>query len=248
MMTLEILLSLMAFAFVSSITPGPNNVMLLASGTNFGLRRTVPHMLGIAIGFGVMVIGVGAGLIQLFEAYSTSYLVMQVLSALYLTYLAWKIANAKPLSEEAGTETAEGKPLTFLQAAAFQWVNPKALGMAITAITTFAPQEQGFLGILMVASVFSVVNLPSVTSWAVLGTQMKRFLSNPRRCASSTSAQPSPCWPASTRSWPTNLRRVLSHLYGWACITYPIRACWLTNLPSTVTGQRACLRASPRSL
>ena len=181
MMTLDILLSLMAFAFVSSITPGPNNVMLLASGTNFGLRRTVPHMLGIALGFGVMVIGVGAGLIQLFEVYPTSYLVMQILSALYLTYLAWKIAHAKPLSDEAGTKAAEGKPLTFLQAAAFQWVNPKALGMAITAITTFAPKELGFLGIVMVACVFSCVNLPSVTTWAVLGTQMKRFLSNPRR-------------------------------------------------------------------
>ena len=181
MMTFDILLSLTAFAFVSSITPGPNNLMLLASGTNFGLRRTVPHMLGISIGFGVMLLGVGTGLAQLFETYPVSLTIMQVVSVAYLTYLAWKIANAKPLSADAGQPVAEGKPLTFLQAAAFQWVNPKALGMAVTAITTFAPKDLGFLGIVIVAAVFSVVNLPSVTTWAVLGTQMKRFLSNPTR-------------------------------------------------------------------
>ncbi|MEM6901679.1 MAG: LysE family translocator [Pseudomonadota bacterium] len=180
-MAMDVVIALAAFAFVSSITPGPNNLMLLASGTNFGLRRTVPHMLGISIGFGVMVLGVGAGLMQLFEAVPASYTVLQVLSACYLTYLAWKIANAKPISENQEEAGAEGKPLTFLQAAAFQWVNPKALGMAITAITAYAPQESGFLGIALVAVIFSIVNLPSITTWAVLGTQMKRFLTNPRR-------------------------------------------------------------------
>ena len=175
-MTYDLLLALTLFAFVSSITPGPNNLMLMASGANFGFRRTIPHMLGVALGFVFMVVLVGAGLVGIFEAFPVSYTVLKVASVAYLLYLAWKIANAGP------AETGEGKgnPMTFLQAAAFQWVNPKAWAMALTAISVYAP-DQTLWAILLVAALFGAVNLPSVSSWTLLGQQMARVLTNPRR-------------------------------------------------------------------
>lgn len=175
-MTYDLLLALALFAFVSSITPGPNNLMLMASGANFGFRRTIPHMLGVALGFVFMVVLVGAGLVGIFEAFPVSYTVLKVASVAYLLYLAWKIANAGP----AGTGEGKGNPMTFLQAAAFQWVNPKAWAMALTAISVYAP-DQTLWAILLVAALFGAVNLPSVSSWTLLGQQMARVLTNPRR-------------------------------------------------------------------
>lgn len=175
-MTYELFLALTLFAFVSSITPGPNNLMLMASGANFGFRRTIPHMLGVALGFVFMVILVGAGLVQVFDAVPISYSILKLASVLYLLYLAWKIANAGP-AEASGNS---GMPMTFLQAAAFQWVNPKAWAMALTAISAYTP-NQTLWAIFLVATVFGAVNLPSVGSWTILGQQMARFLTNPRR-------------------------------------------------------------------
>ncbi len=175
-MTYDILMALIAFAFVSSITPGPNNLMLMASGANFGFRRTIPHMLGISLGFTFMVLLVGAGLVQVFDRYPISHTVLKVLSVLYLLYLAWKIAHAAP----AKGADAAGTPMTFLQAAAFQWVNPKAWAMALTATAAYAP-DQTINAILLVALVFGAINLPSVSTWTVLGQQMARILTNPHR-------------------------------------------------------------------
>ncbi len=175
-MTYDILLALIAFAFVSSITPGPNNLMLMASGANFGFRRTVPHMLGIGLGFTFMVLLVGAGLVQVFNRFPVSYTLLKIASVLYLLYLAWKIAHAAPAQRGA----ASGRPMTFLQAAAFQWVNPKAWAMALTATTAYTPGHT-ITAIVIVALVFGAVNLPSVSVWTVLGQQMARILTNPRR-------------------------------------------------------------------
>lgn len=175
-MTYELLLALIAFAFVSSITPGPNNMMLLASGANFGFGRTVPHMLGIGIGFTIMVAIVGLGLMQIFDLWPASYTILKVTSAAYLMWLAWKIANAaSPEDTEAGTT-----PMTFMQAALFQWVNPKAWTMALTAITLYAPGRE-LLSVLIVAATFGTVNLPAVSVWTLLGQQMRVILSNQRR-------------------------------------------------------------------
>lgn len=177
-MTYEILIALIGFAFASSITPGPNNLMLMASGANYGLRRTVPHMLGISLGHAFMVAMVGVVLLQVFETYPVLNLILKVLSASYMIWLAWKIANAVPPEAKEVT----GKPFTLLQAAAFQWVNPKAWFMAITAISAYAPQDQGVLiGSLLVAGVFATVNLPSVTVWAWMGVQVRRWLGTARR-------------------------------------------------------------------
>ena len=170
------LAALAAFAFVSSITPGPNNLMLMSSGANFGIGRTLPHMVGVAIGFVAMIVGVGAGLMQVFDAWPVTYAVLRVASLAYLAWLAWRIARAaRPEGAAAGA-----RPLTFLEAAAFQWVNPKAWAMALTAITLYAPSRD--LGaITLVAVVFGAINLPSVGTWAAAGRWLRRLLDRPAR-------------------------------------------------------------------
>lgn len=176
-MTPELLLAFVLFAFVTSVTPGPNNMMLLASGVNFGVRRSLPHMLGISLGFMVLVVAVGLGLGQLFERFPALYSALRYGGALYLLHLAWKIAAA-------GAPNAEGKvvskPLTFLHAAAFQWVNPKAWIMAIGAITTYTPQDGFLLNVVLIAALFALVNCPSVGLWTVAGSLLRRWLDRPR--------------------------------------------------------------------
>ena len=176
-MTTETLSALVAFAFVTSITPGPNNLMLMASGANFGFRRTIPHMLGISLGHALMIVLVGLGLMQLFEAFPWIETALLAVSVAYLLWLAWKIANAAPPERREGTEA--GRPLTFVQAALFQWVNPKAWAMALGAITLYAPSRSG-IAVALVAATFCAVNLPSVSVWTVLGQQLRRILTRPR--------------------------------------------------------------------
>lgn len=175
-MDMHILWGLIAFSLVSSITPGPNNLMLMASGANYGFQRSIPHMLGVALGFVFMVAMVGLGLMQLFDALPSSYLVLKVLSVSYLLYLAARIATASPAGN---AESGRGRPLNFAQAAAFQWVNPKAWTMALTAISVYAPTRD-MAAVALVAAVFGLVNLPSVSLWTVLGFQLQRVLSQPR--------------------------------------------------------------------
>jgi len=176
-MTTELLLAFIAFAFVTSVTPGPNNMMLLASGVNFGLRRSLPHMFGISLGFMLLVASVGLGLGQLFEQVPLLYSVLRYLGAAYLLYLAWKIANSGAPDSQSN---AAGKPFSFLQAAAFQWVNPKAWIMAIGAITTYTPQENFVVNVLLIAALFALVNCPSVGLWTVAGSLLRNWLSNAR--------------------------------------------------------------------
>ena len=176
-MTFEILSALMLFAFVSSITPGPNNLMLMASGANYGVKRTLPHMLGVASGFTLMVVLVGLGIMQLFDAFPITYTVLKVLSVTYLLYLAYKIATS---SKAAQGKSATAKPMTFLQAVMFQWVNPKAWTMALTAIRVYAPSKS-VAAVVMVAGVFGAVNLPCISGWTVLGQKIQSFLTNNNR-------------------------------------------------------------------
>ena len=172
----QTLFPLLAFAFVTSITPGPNNLMLMASGANFGFRRTIPHMLGVGLGFVFMAILMGVGLSSAFDAWPILKDVLTVVSIVYLLWLAWKIANAaQPKDGEAA-----GKPLTFLQAASFQWVNPKAWSMALSAVTIYT-YDDTVLAIFVVAAIFGAVNIPAVSTWCLLGREMRRFLTNPAR-------------------------------------------------------------------
>jgi threonine/homoserine/homoserine lactone efflux protein len=177
MMTYEFLFGLILFALVSSITPGPNNLMLMASGANYGFRRTIPHILGVGVGFTVMVLLVGVGLMQIFDLFPVSYQILKVASVVYLIYLAWKIATA---AAPIDAKLTAGKPLTFIQAALFQWVNPKAWTMALTAISIYSP-TQGLLAVAFVAGVFGIVNPPCVSLWASLGLSLQRLLTSSAR-------------------------------------------------------------------
>src|SRR5690606_1850867 len=176
-MSTELLLAFIAFAFVTSVTPGPNNMMLLASGVNLGVRRSIPHMLGISLGFMLLVAAVGLGLGQVFQRLPVLHDVLRSAGAAYLLYLAWKIAGSGAPDAEGNTR---GKPFTCPQAAAFQWVNPKAWIMAIGAITTYTPQEGFLVNVLLIAALFALVNCPSVGLWAVAGSLLRRWLGYPR--------------------------------------------------------------------
>jgi threonine/homoserine/homoserine lactone efflux protein len=180
MMSLDLLAALAAFALVSSITPGPNNLMLMTSGTHFGFRRTVPHLLGVSGGVVVMTLLIGLGVAGLFTAFPLSFEVLKWVSVAYLLYLAWHIATAPPLSELSDAPELDRKPLTFFQAALFQWVNPKAWTMALTAVTAYAPKTNPLMGLAVIAVVFGAINLPSVSLWTLMGVQLRRFLSKPQ--------------------------------------------------------------------
>lgn len=175
MMSGSLLAAFVLFAFVTSVTPGPNNMMLLASGVNFGWRPTLPHMLGISIGFTAMVILVGLGLGQMFERFPITYEILKWAGAAYLLWLAWKLFNA---GGTVGGANSGSKPMTFVQAAAFQWVNPKAWTMAVAAISTYSSPENFVASVLLVGILFGIVNLPGIAIWALGGVWLKRYMAN----------------------------------------------------------------------
>ena len=170
------ILPLAMFAFVSSVTPGPNNVMLTASGATFGYRRSVPHMLGICLGVVVMVLLIGAGLGKLFEAEPRIYTLLKYVGAAYLIWLAWKIAKAGGVDQgQSGN-----RPFSFWQAAAFQWVNPKAWIMAVGVVATYTPREGFFVNLILSALVLGLVNYPSISVWTLFGSALGRVLRSPQ--------------------------------------------------------------------
>jgi threonine/homoserine/homoserine lactone efflux protein len=178
-MPADLLLALVGYASAMSLTPGPNNVMLLASGANFGFRRTVPHLAGITCGVVIMLLLVGLGVGQILVANPRLYLTLKVVGLVYLLWLAWKIANSGPVGAAANAE--RGTPMTFLQGALFQWVNPKAWVMAITATTTFTVSENYLQSLSMMALVFGAVNVPCVGVWAGFGVAVRGLLQEPTR-------------------------------------------------------------------
>lgn len=170
------MLSLALFAFVSSITPGPNNVMLTASGATFGYRRTLPHMLGISVGVAIMLLLVGAGLGTVFEAMPVLYTALKYVGAAYLLYLAWRIAGAGSVDGAA----ARSKPFTFWEAAAFQWVNPKAWIMAVGIVATYTPQEGFFQNLIVATLLVTMVGFPSISVWTLFGGALRHLLRQPK--------------------------------------------------------------------
>lgn len=174
----EALLSLCVFAFVTSITPGPSNLMLLASGVNFGFVRTMPQVLGITVGFVSLLLAVGLGLGAVLAAYPALHLVLKAGGAAYLLYLAWRIAMARAL----GKDTAQqGRPLTFVESATFQWINPKAWVVALTVMAVHASPDAPFVSVTLIVVVFAIVNLPSILAWVGFGMVLRAFLSDPVR-------------------------------------------------------------------
>lgn len=177
-MSNAVLVAFSAFAFVASITPGPNNLMLLASGMNYGFRATVPHMLGITIGFMIMLLAVGFGLGGLFTRYPALYTILKWVGAVYLLWLAWRIATAGPATDSAGASA--GRPLGFIGASLFQWVNPKAWAMAVTAFSTYVPTSASWRWDLLMVGLFALINAPCISVWTLFGTTLKRWLREPR--------------------------------------------------------------------
>jgi len=175
----NLLLSFSLFALISSITPGPNNTMLLASGVAFGFRRTLPHMLGVTAGFFLMVASIGLGLGAAFDAFPSLYPWMRCLGAGYLLYLAWKIARSA--SAATGERESGGEPLRFLDAAAFQWVNPKSWTMSVAALSTYTPPERGLFSVVLIALLWALITLPCVVLWTGCGSLIRRTLDDPAR-------------------------------------------------------------------
>jgi len=170
------ILPLALFTIANAMTPGPNNIMLTASGAAFGFRRTLPHIAGIVIGFPAMTLAVGWGLGELFALYPQAHTILKWLGAAYLLYLAARIAAASA-PKDAGEA---GQPLTALEAALFQWVNPKAWTMVISAIPAFTTLGPGYnTQLVTMALIFMAVSLPSASIWCAFGVGIRRLVSDP---------------------------------------------------------------------
>lgn len=175
MTSLATIIPLLTFAFVTSSTPGPNNVMLMSSGMNYGFKQSIPHMAGVMVGIPFMVLLVGLGLVQLFEQVPHSFTLLRVVSFCYLMYLAWRIALTKSLRpREISTQ-----PLGFFEAALFQWVNPKAWVMALTAIAVYTPDSRPLNSVFIVVFVFVISGTFATFLWTLLGQQLRQFFSDP---------------------------------------------------------------------
>lgn len=177
-MPLELLISTIGFAAAMAWTPGPNNFMLLASGVNFGFARTLPHMIGVSVGFPLMIVIVGTGLGQVFAAAPQLYLVLKVLSILYMLWLAWKIATAGPMHKEAA---AASRPMRFYEAVLFQWVNPKAYAIALTAVAAYTLPAAYLFSLAVIATIFLFVNLPGCGAWTAFGVSLRQMLQDEKR-------------------------------------------------------------------
>jgi threonine/homoserine/homoserine lactone efflux protein len=175
-MRTDVLAAMIAFCFVASVTPGPNNLMLMTSGVNFGFRRTLPHLIGVVLGFTLMVALVGFGLDAIFARFPQLLPTMRYLGAAYMLWLAYKIATAGPLREGGNG----GAPLGFFAAAAFQWVNPKGWVMAVGALTAYAVVDDYARNVVIIALTYLIVGFPSSGAWAALGASMRRALADPR--------------------------------------------------------------------
>ena len=177
------LFSASAFAVSMAGTPGPNNAMVAASGANFGFARTVPHLLGVAIGFPVMLIAVALGAGGVLRAVPVLQLVMKWVGVVYLLYLAFKIASAQPAAPDAASSQASGRPLTFLQAALFQWINPKAWIIALGAIAAYTTAAGGIVlvQVVAIAVIFLIATLPCLAFWTMTGVGAARLLRTRRQ-------------------------------------------------------------------
>ena len=176
-MSFETLVALVIFAAVTSVTPGPNNAMVLASGVHFGFRRPSPHMAGSALGYGVMLAIIGAGV---GTAMSVSPLVevgMRFASGAWMVWVAWSLAR----STDSGRDAARIRPMTFMEGALFQWVNPKGWVLAISSMSLFTKSGDLVTDIAIVVAVYVVTCLPSSSIWTAFGVSLRRFLEVPWR-------------------------------------------------------------------
>jgi len=180
-MPLDTMFALVGFAFVMSVSPGPANFLLLASGVNFGFVRSVPLVLGISLGFLTMVFFVGIGLGQLLNSTPIVYTILKAVCAAYVFWLAWKIARSRALN--SGNSDDMDKPISFLQAALFQLVNPKAWAVALIVTVSYTDPDNYLASLVLMILIFAVVNLPSISVWAVSGVALRGIIGHGRRVA-----------------------------------------------------------------
>lgn len=176
-MSIEVFFSLLVFCASTLFTPGPNNMMLMTSGLNYGIRRSLPHYWGVNLGFTAMVLLVGLGLGRLFETAPILFKIIKYAGAVYLLFLAYKIATATPAEPEAD---GRKRPISFLEAAAFQWVNPKAWVMAVGAVTAYAAVAAFPYNMIVIAAAFGILGMASSGTWVGFGSGLRYFLRNPR--------------------------------------------------------------------
>jgi threonine/homoserine/homoserine lactone efflux protein len=180
MLSLSDLTSIFMFMFIMVITPGPNNIMMLTSGLNFGYKKTIPHMLGVAIGFSLMVLGVGLGLGVLFMEFPLIADIIKLISIMYLFYIAYKIATNTSINTK-NDGVNEGKPFTFIQICFFQLINSKAWIMVLTAVSLFTDGNENTKKVIVIAIVTILVSIISTNTWTLGGVALKKFINNSKK-------------------------------------------------------------------
>lgn len=179
-MPADILVALLGFAVASSITPGPNNLLVLTSGLNHGVARTMPLVIGISVGFAFMLLAVGVGFGAAIRANASLHVATKVLGLAYMLWLAWKVATSAPTLHISNDGRA-AKPLSAFSGAMFQWVNPKAWAIALSATAAYTAAEAAYVSLAWIASVFLLVAILSLSVWAAFGSFMQGFVDSPRK-------------------------------------------------------------------
>jgi threonine/homoserine/homoserine lactone efflux protein len=176
------------FMLVSSVTPGPNNTMLMASGVHFGFRRTLAHLMGVQLGFGFMVVAVGLGLHTVLAQFPAFYDLVRFAGAAYMVWMAWSLASARPhvaapaaLDDGLHSAQDEAKPIGFWGAVLFQWVNPKAWVMAVTIMSAYVPPGAGLLQIAPLGMLYVALGFPCSSVWVGFGSALRSYLQDPFR-------------------------------------------------------------------
>lgn len=177
---MEYLIAVMLFAISSSVTPGPNNILVMTSGVNFGIKKSLPLLSGICVGFTVMLLLVGFGFAQLFELFPQLHFIIKCIGTLYLLYLAWLIAKSAG-AMDTNTTNSQSEPLSFMKGALFQWINAKAWVVSTGAIAAFTTLESNFYSQnLTIALTFLLVSFPCVGIWLLFGSMLKKLLKSQR--------------------------------------------------------------------
>lgn len=175
---MELYLAIFLFGLSAGITPGPNNIMLMASGMNFGIKKSFAHLAGVCIGFPIMVILIGLGFSIVFEKLPVLHQVIKIIGVVYLLYLSWLIGSASPDK----LESKKSKPFTFLQAALFQWVNPKAWVVATSSISAYTTLDDNiYWQVFAIAAVFFFAAVISASTWLVFGKAIKQVLQSAKQ-------------------------------------------------------------------
>jgi threonine/homoserine/homoserine lactone efflux protein len=179
-MSADILLALVGFAIAASITPGPNNLLVLTSGLHYGVPRTFPLIGGIVAGFVIMLVVIGIGLGTAIQSNPVLHTAAKALGLAYMLWLAWKVARS-PIGLAAADDRRGTRPLSAFTGATFQWVNPKAWAIALSAIAAFSIPNDAAATLGWIALVFAVISFLSLSVWAVFGTLMRSLVDTPSK-------------------------------------------------------------------